>query len=162
MLDIEIRKWQAQTVDMILSDNIYEECFNGGVQKMTEDLGNLLRVRVTTGGEANREKGLFAIVQRAAKLSEEINRQVSPFMLHPIALAAPYDPEYMEDRSGLLDDEEKERYGGDRGFVVHKVLFPIVLRYGFDDAGKLLNAPIIIRKGTVIVMRSGEMDGGAR
>lgn len=162
MPDIEIRKWQAQTVDMILSDNRYEECFNDGVQKMTKNLGNLLQVRVTTGGGASREKGLFAIVKRAAKLSEEVNRQVSPFILHHIALAVPYNPECMEDRSGLLDDGEKEQYGGNRGFIVHKVLFPMVVRYGFDDAGKLLDVPVIIRKGTVIVMRSGERDSGAR
>lgn len=162
MPDFEIRKWQAQTVDMILRDNGYEEYFNMGVQRMTKILGSLLQIRVTMGGEVNREKGLFAIVRRAAKLSEEVNRQVSPFELHPITPGMPYNPEYMEDRSGLLDDEEKEQYGGNQGFVVHKVLFPVVFRYGFDDAGKLLDAPVIIRKGTVIVMRSGGRDGSTK
>ncbi|KAL0631946.1 hypothetical protein Q9L58_009173 [Maublancomyces gigas] len=152
--DLETRKWHAQTVDMILNDSRYEECFSRGVEKVTKDLGGLLHIRVTGG--ANREKELFTIVEQAGRLSEEINRQVALFQLHRIDLAIPYDPEVMEDRSGLLDDEEKEQHGKNRGIVVQKVLFPVVLRYGFDDEGKFLRIPVVVRKGTVVVMRPTE------
>lgn len=141
---------------MILNDSRYEECFGRGVEKVTKDLGELLHIRVTGGGEANREKQLFTIVEQAGRLSEEINRQVAQFQLHRIDLAIPYDPEVMEDRSGLLDDEEKEQRGKDRGIIVQKVLFPIVLRYGFDDEGNFLKIPVVVRKGTVVVMRPTE------
>lgn len=141
---------------MILNDSRYEECFGRGVEKVTKDLGELLHIRVTGGEEANREKQLFTIVEQAGRLSEEINRQVALFQLHRIDLAIPYDPEVMEDRSGLLDDEEKEQHGKDRGIIVQKVLFPIVLRYGFDDEGKFLKTPVVVRKGTVVVMRPTE------
>lgn len=154
--DLETRKWHAQTVDMILNDSRYEECFGRGIQKVTKDLGELLQIRVTRDGDVSREKQLFTIVEQAARLSEEINRQVALFMLHRVDLANPYDPDFMEDRSGLLDDEEKEQHGEAQGIIVQKVLFPIVLRYGFDEAGKFLETPVIVRKGTVVVMRSRE------
>lgn len=144
---------------MILSDVHYGERFNGGTERATKELGDLLRIRVTKGGEAGREKALLAIVKKAARLSEEINRQVAQFQLHPIVLASPYNPEVMEDRSGLLSDEEKEQHGKARGIVVQKVLFPIVLRFGFDEAGKFLDAPVIVRKGTVVIMRSEKYRG---
>lgn len=144
---------------MIRRDNKYEEHFNDGVHKIVNDLGNLLHIRVTRGRDVDREKGLFVIVEQAAKLSEEISRQVAPFELHRIRPGDPYNPDFMEDRSGsLLDDEGKEQHDEDR-VIVHKVLFPIVLRSGFDEAGKLIEVQIVIRKGTVIVMRSGERGG---
>lgn len=145
---------------MILSDVHYGERFNVGVERATKELGDLLQIRVTKGGgEMNREKALFVIIKQAARLSEEINRQVAQFQLHPIVLASPYNPEIMEDRSGLLSDEEKEQNGKARGILVQKVLFPIVLRYGFDEAGKFLDAPVIVRKGTVVIMRSEKCRG---
>lgn len=146
---------------MIRRDNRYRGGFNDGVRGIVNDLGNLLLIRVTRGRDAEREKGLFAIVEQAAELSEEISRQVAPFELHRIKPRESYKPEFMEDGSGLLDDEEKEQYGEDR-VIVHKVLFPIVLRFGFDEAGNLIKVPIVIRKGAVIVMRSGERSSSAR
>lgn len=141
---------------MILNDSRYEECFGKGIQKVTKDLGELLQIRVTGGVEVSREKHLFTIVEQAARLSEEINRQVALFQLHRVDLAQSYNPEYMEDRSGLLSDEGEEGGGKARGIIVQKVLFPIVLRYGFDDEGKFLETPVVVRKGTVIVMRPEE------
>lgn len=146
---------------MIRRGNRYEEYFNGGVQKIANDLGNLLHIRVTGCRDVSYERGLFVIVEQAARLSEEISRQVAPFRIHRIEPGASYNPEFMEDRSGLLDDEEKEQHGRDR-VIVHKVLFPMVLRYGFDETGKSIETPIVIRKGTVIVMCSRERGGSAR
>lgn len=153
-LDLEIRQWHAQTVSMILGDNRYGELFRKGIRNVTKVLGNCLHIQVTEGKEVHLRKALFPIVEQAAKLSEEINRQIALFQLQHVDPACPYDPRYMEDRSGLLDDEEKEWHGKARGIIVQKVLFPVVLRYGFDEAGEFLDVPVVVRKGTVVVTRS--------
>lgn len=124
-----------------------------GVNRIVEHLKNCLDIRVTGGKEEHRDQALFALVEQTVRLAGEINREVAIFELHGLQLGGPYDPELMEDISGLLDDEG-EGEGGARGVVVRKLLFPMVLRYKFDDQGKLLKKdPVVVRKATVVVTR---------
>lgn len=67
----------------------------------------------------------------------------------PRNLGSEYIPWLMEDRSGTVDEDEEEGNCTHHS-VIQMVLFPTVLRWGFDEAGMLSGSPIVIRKATVM------------
>lgn len=136
---------------MIFENDGFDSGFSQRISEVEADIQYCLSIFATGGKEQQRHKALLTIVEQAAKLQLECFRQVSCFGLHRIKPGRPYDPSLMEDRSGLVRDDD--RTGGAPGFIVKMVLFPPVLRRRFDEEGKFLKSPVIVRKGTVMVMR---------
>lgn len=140
---------------MISNNNSLKEHRHRSFNDVTTFLNTCLDIRITRGSNEHREQGLLAIVEHAAELAQEINRQVDVFQLNSVRLGpgSIYHPDFMEDISGIIDDEEKDEQGRFRGIIVQKLLFPMVLRYGFDELGQKLKNPVVVRKAVVEVAR---------
>lgn len=141
---------------MVTKRKGFNDRFRSGVQKVAKELQDCLDGLAKPNSQEPRHKALHAIVEHAAQLELETYRQVSYFRILPITPGSRFIPSLMEDRSGTVDDNEEEdevkRAGG---FIVQTVLFPIVERSEYDEAGKFIKPSIIVRKGTVIAIRGG-------
>lgn len=137
---------------MAINNDYYNDSLHEGLTGATEYLKSCLDLRITVDRE-DCNQALFAIVEHAAKLSEEISLQTAIIQVQGIDPGVSYHPETMEDVSGTIDDGEVDERNGYRDIIVHKVLFPIVLRYGFDEFGNFLEHPIVVRKAEVVVLR---------
>lgn len=136
---------------MILKRDPHGDHVRHGTQDVEKDLLDCHGFLSRGDGEEKRRKSLLAIVKQAGELQVDVFQQVSPFKLYQISPGNPYDPKIMDDISSLADEDEDEE--GARRFLVRVVIFPPVLRRGFDEDGKF-SAAIVVRKGTVITMHS--------
>lgn len=134
---------------MILKRDPHGDHVRHGIQDAEKDLLDYHGFLPKGDGEGKRRKSLLAIVKQAGELQVEVFQQVSSFKLYQISPGEPYNPNIMDDISSLVDEDEE----GARIFLVRVVIFPPVLRWGFDEDGKF-SAPVVVRKGTVITMHS--------
>lgn len=148
--DLERREWHARTVGMILRKDHYDDDFSYNLRCAEGDLLSCFNPLLRGDGEEQRRKSLLAIIEQAAKLQVEVFRQISLFRLHQICPGEPYDARLMDDLLSLVDEDE----AGTQIFIVRVVVFPPVLRYGFDEDGKFSHEEVVVRKGTVVTMLS--------
>lgn len=137
---------------MILEKDHYDDHLCHNIREVEEDLQDCFSFLLRGDGEGQRRKQLHAIVEQAAKLQVEVFRQVSRFKLGRITPGERYDPRLMDDISSLVDEGEVEE-GGTQTFIVRVVIFPLVLRFGFDEDDNESDI-VVVRKGTVMTMRS--------
>lgn len=134
---------------MLIKNSTFDTRFHEGVIAVVKDLGGDFIRFVKEDSQEQCYNALHAIVEQAAKLEVEITQQIADFELHWVNPGTEYKSFYMEDRSGAVDDAEED--GGDtQGFIIRMVLFPPVVRWKFDDSGKFIKAPVIVRKATVV------------
>lgn len=133
---------------MIFDKDHYQDHLRHGIQYVEKDLQDCFGFLSKGDSEEQRRKPLLAIVEQAAKLQVEIFRQVSLFQLYQISPGEQYDPRIMDDISGLVDEDEETQT-----FIVRVVVFPAVMRRGFDGDGKFSDL-VVVRKGTVVTAYS--------
>lgn len=136
-------------VNMLMKNPCFGNSLNDCVLLVAYEIRGCFDSLAKPGTEERRNRALQKIVERAAELWLETYRQVSRFELRRIDPGSEYIPWLMEDRSGTVDEDEEEGNCTHHS-VIQMVLFPTVLRWGFDEAGMLSGSPIVIRKATVM------------
>lgn len=157
----EKRELHAQMVNMLMKNDQFDTHFREGISLLENDIQKCFGGLAKVGGDHERRHSeLHRIAEKAAQLGIETYRQVSEFKLMKTSPGDVYDPRFMEDKLGTVDKVEEEG-GSPRHCIVQMVVFPPVLRFGFDEAGEFVKHPIVVRKATVRVIRLAEAGAGA-
>lgn len=145
----EKRELHAQTVNMLMRNPCFSTSLNDCVLLVTNEIRGCFDGLAKFGTEERRHRALHKIVENTAELWLDTYRQVSRFEIKRIDPGSEYIPWIMEDRSGTVNEDEEEGNSTHHS-VVQIVLFPPVLRWGFDEAGMFSESPIVVRKAGVI------------
>lgn len=131
---------------MVFKHESVLKAFDETVKAIAESLEKPFGALAAKGSrEEQRNKGLYGLVERTAKLAVEVAQQPSTIELYSITPGELFDGVVMEDTAG---DAEEDGQG--EGAVVRMQLFPAVLRSDYDQKGKSLGSSVVILKAKVV------------
>ncbi|RPB25597.1 hypothetical protein L211DRAFT_847948 [Terfezia boudieri ATCC MYA-4762] len=150
----EINNWRMQTTRMIVEDKGFPARLKQRVCEVVEHIDKLLGPLGddTLRRAVKRMRGLKAIVEEAAELALECNKEPATFHFRTYTLGSQCQAKYMTDAHRTVDDEGL----GDDGACVKFTVSPAVLRVPTSNAN---DEPIIIMKARVVRHLQGPSRG---